>query len=246
MTRIRMAFVQEFVARGKVYYYFRKPGVRIRLPGLPGSAEFMGAYQAALDAEPRIEIGAGRTIPGTISALVVAYYGSTDFGDLGPATQQYRRWLIEKFRDAFGKHPVKLLEAKHIGSMLTRIEKLHMRKQWLKMLRGLMRYAICIGMRADDPTIGFKIKQRQSDGIPTWGETEIEASAGTMRSAPVLGSRSSCSSIPGSAAATCAAWGASTYRAARSRSRKRRRARSSSSRCTPISPRPSPPPRPSG
>jgi integrase len=175
MTRIRLAFVQEFISRGKVYYYFRKPGARIRLPGLPGSTQFMSAYQTALDAAPRVEIGAGRTVPGTISALVVAYYSSTDFGDLGPATQQYRRWLIEKFRDAFGKHPVKLLEAKHIGSMLTRIEKLHMRKQWLKMLRGLMRYAICVGMRTDDPTIGFKIKSRPSDGIPTWGETEIEA-----------------------------------------------------------------------
>ena len=43
------------------------------------------------------------------------------------------------------------------------------------MLRGLMRYAVHIGMRADDPTIGIKIKQRQSDGIPTWGEIEIEA-----------------------------------------------------------------------
>jgi hypothetical protein len=51
VTRIRLAFVQEFFARGKVYYYFRKPGcARIRLPGLPGSTEFMTAYQAALDA----------------------------------------------------------------------------------------------------------------------------------------------------------------------------------------------------
>jgi hypothetical protein len=74
MTRIRLPFVQAFIARGNVYYYFRKPGcARIRLPGLPGSTEFMAAYQAALDTSPRIEVGAGRTIPGTISALVVAY-----------------------------------------------------------------------------------------------------------------------------------------------------------------------------
>jgi integrase len=136
----------------------------------------MSAYQAALDAAPRIEVGAGRTVQGTISALVVAYYRSTDFRDLGPATQQYRRWLIEKFRDAYGKHPVKLLEANHVNAMMERIDKPHMRKQWIKMLRGLMRYAVSIGMRANDPTVGFKIKQRQkSDGIPTWGEREIEA-----------------------------------------------------------------------
>ena len=132
MTRIRLQFVQAFHSRGHVYYYFRKPGcARIRLPGVPGSTEFMTAYQTALDAAPRIEIGAGRTVPGTISALVVAYYSSTDFRDLGPATQQYRRWLIEKFRDAHGKRVVKLLEAKHVNAMLTQIGKPHMRKQWL-------------------------------------------------------------------------------------------------------------------
>ena len=66
MTRIRLRFVQAFIARGNVYYYFRKPGCgRIRLPGLPGSSEFMAAYQAALDAAPRIEIGAGRLGVGT-------------------------------------------------------------------------------------------------------------------------------------------------------------------------------------
>jgi hypothetical protein len=54
---------EEFVARGKVYYYFRKPGcARIRLPGLPGSTEFMTAYQAALDAAPRIERGRPRAL----------------------------------------------------------------------------------------------------------------------------------------------------------------------------------------
>jgi len=145
----------------------------------------MTAYQAALDAAPRIEVGAGRTVPGTISALVVAYYSSTDFRDLGPTTQQYRRWLIEKFRTVFGKHPVKLLEQKHVHAMMERIDKPPMRKQWLKMLRGLMRYAISIGMRANDPTVGFKIKQRQSDGIAAWGETEIEA----FRRHHALGSR---------------------------------------------------------
>jgi integrase len=175
MTRIRLAFVQEFISRGKVYYYFRKPGVRIRLPGLPGSTEFMTAYQTALDGAPRIEIGAGRTIPGTISALVVAYYSSIDFGDLGPATQQFRRWLIEKFRADFGRHPVKLLQPRHIDALLKRIATPHMRKQWLKTLRGLMAYAVSIQMRGDDPTFGFKVKHRQSDGIVTWGEPQIEA-----------------------------------------------------------------------
>jgi integrase len=185
VSQVRLQYVQTFNARGRRYSYFRKPGsARIRL-GLPGSTELMSAYQAALDAAPRIEVGATLTVPDTLSALVVAYYTSADFQDLGSTTQQIRRYLIERLRGDFGKYPVKLLEAKHINAMLTRITKPHMRKQWLKMLRGLMAYAVRIGMRIDDPTADFKIKQRQSDGIVTWGESEIEA----FRNHHPLGSR---------------------------------------------------------
>ena len=50
MTRIRLKYVQEFADRktGSVFRYFRRPGFpRVRLPGLPGSAEFMEAYLRA-------------------------------------------------------------------------------------------------------------------------------------------------------------------------------------------------------
>ena len=52
-------------------------------------------------------------------------------------------------------------------------------------LRGLMAYAVSIQMRADDPTSGFKVKYRQSDGIATWGEPQIEA----FRQHHAIGSR---------------------------------------------------------
>jgi hypothetical protein len=56
MARIKLRFVQGFVAHGKPYYYFRKPGcARIALPGSPFSEEFMTTYRMALaaDAPPR-------------------------------------------------------------------------------------------------------------------------------------------------------------------------------------------------
>jgi hypothetical protein len=68
MTRLRLKYVQAWVDRdGRVHRYFRRPGYpRVRLPGLPGSVEFMTAYQAAL--ETRVEIGAAkRSKPGSVS-----------------------------------------------------------------------------------------------------------------------------------------------------------------------------------
>jgi hypothetical protein len=73
MTRIRLQYVNSFRDRhGQLRHYFRRPGYKsVALPGLPGSAEFMESYQAALAGEtaPRVEIGASRTRPGTIAAL---------------------------------------------------------------------------------------------------------------------------------------------------------------------------------
>ena len=63
-----------------------------RLPGLPGSSEFMTAYQAALDG-PRLEIGTSRSKPGSIATAVSASCGSTpvhDAGHNGPARSRHR------------------------------------------------------------------------------------------------------------------------------------------------------------
>lgn len=57
MTSLRLSYIHEFKDRhGKTWRYFRKRGHRQRR--LPGSAEFMEAYQAALADIPAPEIGA--------------------------------------------------------------------------------------------------------------------------------------------------------------------------------------------
>ena len=63
MTKLPLRYVNEYRdVRGKVRRYFRRLGYkRIPLPGLPGSDEFMSAYQAALDQSEPLEIGANRT-----------------------------------------------------------------------------------------------------------------------------------------------------------------------------------------
>ena len=74
-------YVQSFVDRktGAVFHYFRRRGYpRVRLPGLPGSREFMEAYQRALD-EPQMPIGHKRTKAGTVNAAIIGYYDSSTF-----------------------------------------------------------------------------------------------------------------------------------------------------------------------
>jgi integrase len=179
MATIKLRFVNEFVDRhGRVRRYFRRPGCKaVPLPGLPGSTGFNDAYAAALADAPRIEIGASRTIPGTISALTVAYYNSAEFKhEISAATQGNRRAIIERFRSAHGDKPVATLTRDHVTAMLAKIERPHAKRNWIKAVRGLMHFAVAIGMRGTDPTERIKTtKPAKSEGFRTWGEGEIAA-----------------------------------------------------------------------
>ena len=174
MTRIKLRFIQAWVDReGRVHRYFRRPGYpRVRLPGLPGSTEFMEAYRAALNV-PFIEIGAAkRSKPGSVSTAIAAYYGSPDFAVLAPGTKAARRGILERFRTKHGDKPIALLPQKFIVSMLGELPP-HAARNWLKALRGLLQYSITLEMRADDPTQGIKLKTIKSDGHHTWDEAEV-------------------------------------------------------------------------
>ena len=106
MTKLPLRYVNEYRdVRGKVRRYFRRPGQkRIPLLGLPGSDEFMAAYQEALaGVESKLEIGASRTKPGTINALIVEYFKSDAFTKaLAPETQRMRHNILDRFRTDHG------------------------------------------------------------------------------------------------------------------------------------------------
>jgi len=189
MTRISLAFVNSFRDRhGRMRHYFRRPGCKsVPLPGLPGSTEFMEAYQVALAGVPLPpEIGASRTKPGTINAAIVVYYKSKAFTEaLASETQRMRRNILERFRSDHGEKRIALLQRQHIVKLLEPM-KPHAQRNWLKTIRGLMAFALAESMIAADPTEGVKpIKAAKSRGHMTWHAPQIamyrnQYSLGTM------------------------------------------------------------------
>lgn len=177
MSVIRLKFVQAFRdVRGKRRHYYRRGGQRVPLPGLPGSEEFMAAYAAAVARSSPVEIGAGRTMPGTIAALVAAYYGSAKFKhEIKDNTRRTRRAVLERFREQYGDRPAAPLDAEGVRRVLAKIEKPHARANWLKGIRALMEFAIDVGLRRDDPTLGIKVKTPKTDGFKSWEEDDIAA-----------------------------------------------------------------------
>jgi integrase len=194
MTRIRLQFVHEFLDRhGKVRRYLRRSGCKaVPLPGLPGSAEFMAAYQAALAGmtAPQKQIGAARTVAGTVQALVAAYLdcspGSTSpFKALAAETQRTRRNILENLREAHGDkriyrteangRRVMLLDREHVQRMVNEKNSTPFgQRSFLNTLRALFKWAVAEGRVPSDPTLGVTRQRIKSTGYRTWSESDIE------------------------------------------------------------------------
>ena len=178
MATFQYAYIHAFKDRhGKQRYYFRRQGQkRIAIIGTPGSSEFHTAYQAALTgiSAPKSVIGEARTAPGTMRALIVAYYQSGDFLALSAATKTTYRGIIDRIREEHGDKPVKLLEAKHVWAMQDkRASTPAAANTYVRMVRMLMRFAIGRGWRNDDPTIVVKKIKTRSEGFRSWTEDDI-------------------------------------------------------------------------
>jgi integrase len=177
MSNIRLRYIRGWVDKktGKAYWRFRRRGYKeVTLPGLPGSREFMAAYQDALD-QSQAPIGARRTRAGTVNAAIVGYYDSTMFfGSLAPGTQKMRRSILERFRAKHGDLPTATLPPKFITASLGQM-KPSVARNWLKAIRHLIRYAMSADLCQADPTQGIKLPKMKTDGIHTWSEQDIAA-----------------------------------------------------------------------
>jgi integrase len=174
MSKIKLRYVQAFIDHktGHVYYYFRRAGLpRVRLPGLPGSDQFMMAYRLAIAGMPD-DIGASRSKAGSVGAAVAAYFASHEFKGLAAGTRDQRRSVLERFRSAHGEKPLALLPQKFIMLLLATMTPSNQRN-WFKGLRALMTFAKSREWITVDPTQGVKLVKLKSDGYHSWEEAEI-------------------------------------------------------------------------
>ena len=189
-------FVHGFIDRhGKSRWYFRRAGFkRVPLPGLPWSPAFMEAYETALAGQP-LQIGSARTKPGTVRALAVCYFNSPDFRSLRPSSQAIYRGIIDRFCIQYGDNRVANLKREHVVKLMAaRAERPVAANSLRKVLRAVMKHAVEIGLRADDPTRDVKAIRVKSNGFHSWNEDEIAqfekrhsmGSLGRLAFAPLL------------------------------------------------------------
>ena len=179
MTAIKLKHVDSFRDRhGRRRYYFRRDrGPRIALPGLPGSTEFMAAYQAALAGEEsRRTAPKLRGNPGTFDRLVQDYFASADFQRLAPSTRKTYRSVIERLitDENIGHRLVKEMTREHVRKIVAkRAATPGAANSVLQKIKVLIHFAMDYGWRNDDPTL--RVKKFAKGEFHTWTEDEIAA-----------------------------------------------------------------------
>jgi enterobacteria phage integrase len=175
MTRIKLRYVNEFVDRyGKVRRYFRRRrgGRPVPLPGLPGSAEFMAAYQAALAGGPP-PLSSKHIARGSLAEIVGGYFRSVSFVNLSPSSQKLYRLALKPIIEEHGHRLVCEMPkaaARHI------IEEIGATRPGLANLTraaisNVMTYAVATGVRADNPLSG--LERYRLGTHHTWTDAEI-------------------------------------------------------------------------
>lgn len=175
MTQIRLRYINTFKDRhGHQRYYFRRRGERTPLPGVPGTTEFMEAYQDALEGNGPAKPKASAPPPGSISALFAAYYASADFKGLRDSTKNTYRGILERFRSEHGEKPLKRLEPRHVRKIIAaKSETPAAANNLLRILRLVMKFALEDDWITHDPTAGVRKIKHKSKGFTTWAESDI-------------------------------------------------------------------------
>lgn len=179
MTRIKLPYVHEFADRhGKIRRYVRLPGrKRVTLKGIPGTEEFMAAYQEAIAGLGRpkekreVDIG-----PGTIDAAIASYLASSVFSQKSPNTQAQRRRVLKNFAQEHGRRRISHLNAGVVEKLLAAQIREHgpfAARDFFYTIRVLMKHAITVKLIASDPTYGIELPRLKTDGFKTWNEEAI-------------------------------------------------------------------------
>jgi integrase/recombinase XerD len=170
-------YVEDVDRHANIRRYFRRKGQRkIRLPGLPGSVEFMDAYRSALanlpEDRPRT---VGRPAIGSFGHVCLSYYASPTFKRLAQSTQSWRRRALDSICEQHGDKRIALMSAKHVRILRNEMAKLPgASRNRLKALKALFAWSVDEGLATDDPTLGVKNIPYATKSHHTWTLDEVE------------------------------------------------------------------------
>lgn len=162
----------------RVYYYHR--ATNTRLPGEPGSTEFLKVYAEAEQVTPK-DVG-------NINALIRDYLQSVRFERRAASTQREYRRMLTEIEKRFGKLPAKALESPRVRGVFIDYQEEIGRDRpreadnRLSVLSAVLSYAAAKGRIKDNPIKGFERIYDADRSELIWSAADI---ATFMQAAPL-------------------------------------------------------------
>jgi hypothetical protein len=167
--------VRDIDRHGNDRFYFRvKDQQKVRLPGIPGSEEFMETYQEPLKRQTAKIGGLRHVSEGSFAWLCHIYFNSTTFKvELAPLTRAMRRRILVNLHPAIGDKPFAKIEARHVRVWLDdRADRPEAANGLLKALRALFKFPIDRGIAKRNPVAEISKIKTKTDGHHTWTVSE--------------------------------------------------------------------------
>lgn len=174
MTRRKNPFpgVRRNKVKGRLYWRFESGDFRCNIPGPYGSAEFLAAYEAALNGAraPRIT-----SEPGTVAWLIEQYLGSLRFQNLSASRKRSIRGELDWLRSEAGKYQVSRLKVKHIEALMAKKSGPVAANTVKKNMSMLFNFASQkLDYIGPNPAKSAERMKTNPDGYHTWTEAEID------------------------------------------------------------------------
>jgi integrase len=134
----------------------------------------MEAREIALKSDgAKIEIGASKTVAGTVNAALVSYYKQLSEAGLEESTKQNRRAILERFRADHGDKRIALMHKTALQNIINS-KTPAVQRNFKKAMRGFVEYCLNHGLMPTDPVQGVKLAKMKTIGHHTWTVEEIE------------------------------------------------------------------------
>lgn len=161
----------ERTRHGRMVWYFKRTGRRIRLPDVYGSPEFNSAYEKALTGTAVVEPKKPQS--GTLSWLVGQYMRSSSWGELSPSTRRSRENIFKAILKDNGHIPIHVFTKGHIIKAMESRKK-NAANNFLKAVKPVFAFAVAIEKLEKNPCDGVTKVKVKTDGHHTWTVEEVE------------------------------------------------------------------------
>lgn len=162
---------------GRRRWRYRKGAFSRELGTAYGTEEFRQRYeQAECEYQNGKKLGAGtdRTLPGSVDALIGAWYKSPAFRDLSDSTKKAYRSVVEPFRVQHATKPASRFERRHaMEALAIKADTPGAANNLRKRLIQIFDHAVALEWIKANPVKLTKAYRLSGDGFHTWDEGEI-------------------------------------------------------------------------